>query len=136
LAVKEGRAKTNVDLAAGRVEADVDAVIAVDQELKGDLAITARVEGPMAGPKEAWSVREGRVKTTGAKIRGVAIDEAEVVLGAGSLAQISFKANARSGEDKTRAEGGFRWPGKDPEIEATVDAAAGGAAPYLALLPR
>jgi hypothetical protein len=63
LTVKEGRAKTQIDLVAGRVEADVDAVIGVEQdEFKGDLAVTARVEGPMTGPKEVWSVREGRVK--------------------------------------------------------------------------
>jgi hypothetical protein len=135
LTVKEGRARTLVDLVAGRVDADVDAVIAVDQELKGDLSITARAEGPLAGPKEAWSVREGRVKTKNAKIRSIAIDEVDVALGAGSLAQISFKGSAKSGEDKVTADGVFRWPGKDPEIEAKVEIAASDAAPYLTLIP-
>jgi len=135
LTVKEGRARTRVDLVAGRVDADVDAVIAVDQELKADLAITARAEGPLAGPKEAWSVREGRVKTKNAKIRSIAIDELDVALGAGSLAQITFKGSAKSGEDQVTADGVFRWPGKDPEVEAKVEAVARDAAPYLALIP-
>lgn len=134
LTVRQGRARTRVDLVAGRVDADVDAVIRVEQELKGDLAITARAEGPLAGPKEAWSVREGRVKTRDATVRSIAIDEAEVDLGAGSLAQISFKGRAKSGEDTVATEGVFRWPGKDPEIEAKVDVAAADVAPYLALL--
>jgi hypothetical protein len=134
LTVKEGRAKTRVDLVAGRVEADVDAVVSVDQELKGDVAITAHAEGPLAGPKEAWSVREGRIKTGKAKIRTIPIDEADVAFGVGSLAQISFKGSVRSGEDKVGGEGIFRWSGKDPEIEANVDATAADAAPYLALL--
>lgn len=134
LTVKEGRAHTRVDLLTGRVEADVDAVFAVDQELKGDVAVTARAEGPMIGPKEAWSLREGRVKTRGAKIRTFTIDDADVMLGGGSLSQISFKGAARSGQDQVRAEGLFRWPGKDPEIEATVDASAADAAPVLKLL--
>ena len=136
LIVKQGRAKTQVDLVAGRVEADVDAVVAVDQELKGDLAVTARAEGPLAGPKEAWSVREGRVKTRNATIRKIPIDEAEVTLGSGSLARVSFKGIARSGKDKVQADGVFRWPGKDPEIDATVDVSAAEATPYLALLPE
>ncbi|MCI0589920.1 MAG: hypothetical protein L0323_24170, partial [Planctomycetes bacterium] len=134
LTVKEGRARTRVDLAAGRVDADVDGVIAVDQEFKGDLAVTARAEGPLSGPKEAWSIREGREKTKNAKVRTIRIDEADVSLGAGSLSEISFKGGARSGEDRVAAEGFFRWPGKDPEVDAKVDLSAADAAPYLALL--
>jgi len=57
-------------------------------------------ERTLAGPKEAWSVHEGRVKTQNAKLRSIAIDEADVALGAGSLAQISFKGSAKSGDDK------------------------------------
>lgn len=137
LTVKEGRAQTRVDLRTGRVEADVDAVIAVDQkDFRGDLAVAARAEGPMVGPKEAWSVREGRVKTRGAKVRTFAIDEADVTLGAGSLAQVPFQAAVRGGEDRVKAEGVFRWPGKDPDVEATVDVSAADAAPYLKLLPE
>jgi hypothetical protein len=79
-------------------------------------------------------VREARVKTRNATARSIAINEADVELGAGSLAQITFKGTAKSGEDTVSADGVFRWPGKDPEIEAKVGVAAGDVAPYLALM--
>jgi autotransporter translocation and assembly factor TamB len=133
LQVKEGRAQTRADFATGRVEADVDAVLAIDEEFKGDLSVTARAEGPMAGPWEDWTLREGRVGTKNARFRALKVDEADVMLGSGSLAKVSFTGTARSGEDKLRAEGSFGWSGK-PEVEATIDVSAGALAPYLALV--
>src|SRR6185295_18610566 len=108
--------------------------LAVDEEFKGDLAIVAHAEGPLAGPKEQWSVREGRVRTKDARFRSIKVDEAEVVLGSGSLAEISFKGKARGGADEVQAEGLFRWPGKQPDIEAAVKVGIADVAPYLTLL--
>lgn len=133
LSVKEGRAQTRVDLATGRVEADVNAVLAVDEELKGELSITVHGGGPLAGPKEEWTLREGRVKTIGARIRSLAVDEAEVALGPGSLSKISFKGFARVGVDRVDADGTFRWLEK-PEVDASVRAGISDVAPYIALL--
>jgi autotransporter translocation and assembly factor TamB len=134
LQVKEGRARTRADFVTGRVEADVDAVLALDEEFKGDLAVTARAEGPMVGPAEAWTLREGRVRTKDARFRAIVIDEADVTLGAGSLAKVSLKATARSGRDQVRAEGDFGWDGKQPDVDARIDVSADEAAPYLGLL--
>src|SRR5205814_10245057 len=89
--------------------------------------------GPLAGPLEEWTIREGRVKTRGARIRTIRIDEADVALGSGSLSKISFQGSARSGQDVVQAEGFFRWTGK-PEVEATINASAADAAPYLSLI--
>jgi hypothetical protein len=135
LLVKEGRARTRVDFLSGRVEADVDAVVAVDEEFKGDLAITAHAEGPMAGPKEAWTLREGRVRAKNAKIESIVVDDAEVTLGSGSLAKITFKAKARRAKDEVQAEGSLGWNGK-PEVEARIVVAADDLAPYLAALKK
>jgi hypothetical protein len=133
LQVKEGRAQTRADFTSGHVEADVDAVLAIDEEFRGDLALTAHAEGPMSGPAEAWTLREGRARTKGARFRAIVIDEADVSLGAGSLAKVSFQANVRSGEDQIRGEGLFGWNGK-PDLEARLTVSAADAAPYLALL--
>ncbi|HVE39589.1 MAG TPA: translocation/assembly module TamB domain-containing protein [Planctomycetota bacterium] len=133
LQVKEGRARTRADFVTGRVEADVDAVLALDEEFRGDVAVTARAEGPMVGPAEAWTLRDGRVRTKNARFRHLVIDEADVTLGAGSLAKVSFEANARGGEDQLRAKGDFGWNGK-PEVDAQITVSAADAAPYLALL--
>lgn len=135
LRVKEGRARTNVDFLTGRVEADVDALLAVDEELKGDVAVKGRAEGPLAGPKENWTVRGASLTVKGARLRQFAIDEAEVALGTGTLSKIDFKGRARSGKDVVSADGVFRWTGK-PEVEATVDVTAAAAAPYLTLLAK
>jgi hypothetical protein len=136
LLVKEGRAQTRVDFLTGRVTADADAVVAVDQEFKGDLALTGHGEGPLAGPLEEWTLREGRVKTRGARFRSIRIDQADVALGSGSLSKISFKGSALSGEDAVLAEGVFRWAGRKPDVEATVNVTAADAGPYLALLSK
>ncbi len=134
LQVKEGRARTRADFVTGRVEADVDAVLALDEEdFRGDVAVTARAEGPMAGPGEAWTLREGRVRTKNARYRHLVIDEADVTLGSGSLAKVSFEARVRGGEDQVHAKGDFGWNGK-PEVDARIDVSAADAAPYLALL--
>lgn len=135
LSVKEGRAITRANLVTGRVEADVDAVIAVDTEIKADLQVTGRGEGPMVGPKEEWTVREGRVRTTGARYKSIVLEEADVTLGSGSLSQISFKGHARSGDDRVLAEGLFRWTDK-PGVDASIDAAIADIAPYLRLLKQ
>lgn len=135
LSVKEGRAVTRADLITGRVEADVDGVIAVDKDFKGDLAITARGEGPMVGAKEDWTIREARVRTSGARYKDYRIDEADVTLGEGTLSQISFKGHARSGADRVQAEGFFKWTDK-PDIDAAVEATIADVAPYLPLLKQ
>jgi len=134
LAVKEGRATTRADLKTGRVETDIDAVFAVKQEgFEGDLAVTGRGEGPLAGPKEEWTVQQARVQTRGARFRSAKIDEAEVTLGPGSLSGVKFKGEARSGVDRVLAEGRFRWVDK-PELDAGIDVAIADVAPYLPLL--
>jgi hypothetical protein len=135
LSVKEGRARTVADFKTGRLEADVDGVLAVNEELKGDLALTGRAEGPMEGPREKWTVREATIRTRGAKFRSVVIDDAEIKLGQGSLAEISFDGTARSGKDRVQAGGFFRWKGK-PDFDATVRAEFDDAAPWLPLLPK
>src|SRR5581483_6660789 len=78
LAVQEGRARTLADFTTGRVGADVDAVLAVDEEFKGELAVKGHAEGPMAGPPEAWTVRDAVARTRGARFRSIVIDEAEL----------------------------------------------------------
>jgi hypothetical protein len=133
LQVKEGRAQTHADFLTGRVAADVDAVLALDEEFKGDLAVTARADGPMAGPAEAWTLHEGRVRTKNARFRAIRIDEADVVLDAGSLAEVPFTATLHSGEDQVQAAGRFGWNGK-PDVQAKITISAADAAPYLALL--
>jgi hypothetical protein len=135
LSVKEGRARTIADFKSGRVEADVDAVIALDEEFKGDLAVTGRGEGPISGPVEGWRLREGGVRIRGGTFRSRRVDEADLTLGPGSLAEISFLGKARSGEDTVEAEGVFRWKGK-PDIDATVRASVADIAPWLALIPE
>ncbi len=135
LSVKEGRAKTIADFRTGRMEADVDAVLTVDQDFKGDIAATGHGEGPLAGPIEQWTLREGSIKIRSGRFRDRPIDEADILLGRGSLAEISFKGKARSGEDIVEAEGLFRWKGK-PEFDGTVRANLADIAPWLSLLPE
>jgi len=135
LSVKEGRARTIADFRSGRVQADVDAVISLDQEFKGDLAVTGHGEGPIAGPVEGWTLREGAVRIRGGTFRSRRVDEADLALGPGSLAEISFIGKARSGEDTVEAEGVFRWRGK-PDVDATVRASVADVAPWLALIPE
>jgi len=135
LSVKEGRAKTVADFRTGRVEADVDAVLAVDQEIRGDLAVTGRGEGPLAGPVEEWTLREGAVKIRGGRFRDRPIDEVDIVLGRGTLAEISFKGKARSGADTVDAEGLFRWKGK-ADVDGSIRASIADVAPWLALIPE
>lgn len=135
LSMKEGKANTVVDFRTGRVEADADGVLPVDQEFKGDLALSGHAEGPIAGPPEAWTLREGSVRTKGARLRDRPIDEAVVTLGRGTLAEIGFDAKARSGEDRVEAEGRFRWK-KQADVDATVRASIADVAPWLTLLPE
>lgn len=135
LSVKEGRAVTRADLLTGRVEADVNAVIAVDKEFKGDLEVTGRAEGPIVGAKEEWTVRSARVRTKNARYKEYKIDEADIALGAGSLSKIAFKGRATSGADRVEADGIFRWTDK-PDVDATVDASIADVAPYLPLLQQ
>jgi len=135
LSVKEGRARTLADFKTGRVEADVDAVIALDQEFKGDLAVTGRGEGPIAGPIDRWNLREGTVRVRGGNFRGRRVDEADLTLGPGSLAEIPFKGRARSAEDTVETDGTFRWKGK-PDIDATLHAVVADIAPWLSLIPE
>ncbi|HEV3027641.1 MAG TPA: hypothetical protein VG457_08725, partial [Planctomycetota bacterium] len=135
LAVKEGRAHTVADLASGKVEADVDAVLNVNEELKGDLALTGHVEGPIAGPPDAWTLREGAIKVRGATFRTVPVDKADIELFRSSLAEVAFRGAVRSGEDHVEAEGRFRWKAK-PDLEATVHARAANLAACLTLLPE
>ncbi len=135
LSVKEGRASTRVDLTTGRVEADVDAVIALDQEgFKGDVAVTGHADGPLEGTVESWSLRDGRVKTKGATFRDLKIDEADIALSRGTLSEIAFKGVVRSGADRLEAEGILR-PKPKLEIEATVNLTAADIAPYLKFVP-
>lgn len=135
LAVKEGRAQTRVDFLTGRVGADVDAVVSFGEEIKGDLTLIGHVEGALEVPYKEWTVREGTVKTRGARFRNFRIDEADISVGSGSLAEIEFRGSARSGEDRVEAEGRFRWNGQ-ADVEATIRATAADAAPYLELLPE
>ncbi|HLY73882.1 MAG TPA: hypothetical protein VKU80_07150, partial [Planctomycetota bacterium] len=111
LSVQEGRAHTIADFSSGRVAADLDAVIAVNEEVKGDLALHGHVEGPIAGPPEAWVLREGAIRTRGARFRSLIIDELDIRLARGSLAEIPFRGTGRSGEDHVESEGTFRWKG-------------------------
>jgi hypothetical protein len=135
LSVKEGRAHLVADFTSGMVEADADAVIAVNEELKGDLALSGHAEGPIAGPAEAWTLREGAIKTRGAKFRALTIDELDLQLSRGTLAGIPFKGAGRSGEDRVEAEGSFRWTAK-PDLDATVRAGVSDLARWLTLLPE
>ncbi|MBV8878442.1 MAG: translocation/assembly module TamB domain-containing protein [Planctomycetaceae bacterium] len=135
LAVKEGRAHTVADFTTGKVDADVDAILAVDEELKGDLTIRARGAGPIDGPAEAWTLQDGTVRTRGARFRTIAVDEAELQLGRGSLAEIPFKATARSGEDRVETEGTFRWKSAQPDFDARARVSVADVAPWLRLIP-
>lgn len=135
LTVKEGRARMLADFKTGRVTADVDAVVTLDEELKGELAVTGHAEGPMAGTPEGWSLRDGLVRTRQARYRTIHIDTAELRIPRGSLAETFFTASGRSGGDQLDASGVFRWKGK-PEVEATVQASVAEAAPWLTLLPE
>jgi len=135
LSVKEGRARTIADFTTGRIEADADAVIAVNDELKGDLTLSGHAEGPMAGPPEAWTLREGTIRTRGAKFRTFAVDEAEIQLSRGSLAEVPFKGSLRCAEDRLDAEGTFRWKAK-PDLDATVRAGVAEISRWLTLLPQ
>ena len=135
LSVKEGHARTLADFTTGRVEADADAVIAVDEELKGDLTLSGHAEGPIAGPAEAWTLRDGTIKTRDAKFRTFIIEEADIHLSRGSLAEIPFKGTVRSGEDRLDAEGTFRWKAK-PDWDATVHAGVSEISRWLTLLPQ
>lgn len=135
LSVKEGRAHTTADFKTGRVEADVDGVLAVNEEFKGDLTLTGHAEGPMQGPAEKWTLREGTVKTRGAKFRNFVIDDADIKLGKGSLAEVPFDGTVRVGKDKVEAGGLFRWKGK-PEFDAIVKAEIDDAARWLTLIPK
>lgn len=135
LAVKEGRAHTLADFATGRVSADVDAVLAVDEEFKGEVSLKGHAEGPMVGPPEAWTLRDGIARTRAARFRTILIDNVEVRVPQGSMAEARFSGSGRSGPDRVDAEGVFRWKGK-PDADATVHAAIEDAGRWLALLPE
>jgi len=136
LSVKEGKARTVADFTTGRIDSDVDAVVTINEEFKGDLAVTGRLEGPIAGPVDSWTLREGTVKTHGANFRTFGIDEAELQLGKGSLAEVPFHANARSGDDRADAGGLFRWKAGKPDFDASVRATVADPTRWLALLPK
>ncbi|HVR85052.1 MAG TPA: hypothetical protein VMU54_12120, partial [Planctomycetota bacterium] len=135
LSVKEGRAHTVADFASGQVEADADAVLALNEEFKGDLVLTGHLEGPIAGPPEAWTLREGAIKIRRATFRTLPIDEADMELSRSTLAEVVFKGAVRSGEDHVEAEGRFRWKAK-PDLDATVHARSENLAAWLTLLPE
>ncbi|HLY10823.1 MAG TPA: translocation/assembly module TamB domain-containing protein [Planctomycetota bacterium] len=143
LTVKEGRAHTLADFTTGLVKADVDAVVGVDEklkgelngELKGELAVSGHAEGPIEGPPEAWTLRGGTLKTRALRFRDVVIDEAEVRVPRGSLAEAAFQGTARSGDDRVEAEGVFRWKGK-PDVDATLHASVVDVGRWRTLLPE
>ncbi len=133
LAAKEGRARTEADFAAGRGVVEVDATVAVRREIEADVAVTGRAEGPLEGPLERWVASGVRARASGATVRGLRLDAAEALVEQGSLERLPFRFTLGRGGDRAEGEGTLCF-GNDVEVEASFQASAASAAPYLALL--
>lgn len=133
LTVKEGRARTDLDFLTGRAGVDIDATVELARDVRAEVALRLRAEGPAAGPLEEWTLHEGTARAARATYRSLDLEDVAASFGRGTLQGIPWTARARSGGDRAEARGTLRWEG-GLELEASLRASAAALDRYLGLV--
>lgn len=122
--VTEGRADARIDFVAGRASLDLDGVLALRNDLRADVRVSGRAEGPISGALEDWTFSDVRAVAAPASVRGRPVDEIEWISRGGSLAEMPWRLRVRRGRDRVAAEGVATWRGGlilSAHVEASVE---------------
>lgn len=135
LSAREGHARAEADFVAGTVRAGGRLEFALRGDVAARILLEGRVEGPMAGPPEAWSVRSLSLRARDASAYGLAIDALEAESPGGPLSELPWSGRVRRGPDEAEARGTLRWtPGGAPAVSATACVRAEDLEPYARFL--
>jgi hypothetical protein len=134
IALAEGNARATLDFERGQASMDVDGALDLPDPLQGRVAVKFRADGPASGPLEAWTIRGGKARSEGPRLRHLRFDEAEVEAGEGRLAGLPVRLRVRRADDLLEADGTVRWT-EGLSAEGNARATAGRVEPYLELLP-
>ncbi|MHC4608011.1 MAG: AsmA family protein, partial [Planctomycetota bacterium] len=133
LEVKEGYARTVVNVETGWAELDVDAVIPVENPVQGNFVVRGRAEGPLTGFPDEWIFDDIHVGCKKAVYKDLTIDTIVLDAWKGTHSGIPFRAALTRAHDQLSATGTVRLD-DGVHIQGEVKAAAAELAPYLALI--
>lgn len=135
LSARQGHARVEADFVGGHVWAGGRLEFALEGDLSARISIEGRIEGPMAGPPEAWTLRALSAQARDAAAYGLAIDGLEAESPGGTLGELPWSARVRRGPDEAEARGILRWtPGGAPRISGTASLRAEDLEPYARFL--
>ncbi len=133
VSLAEGRARATLDFDSGRSTIEAGLGVPLPKPFEGRGSLAFRADGPVDGPLEAWTIREGAARAEGARLRSLRFDEAEAVASEGGLRGLPVRLRVRRGGDSAEGEGSVRW--KDAlSGEGRVTGSAAILEPYLALV--
>lgn len=131
----QGHARVEADFVAGYVRAAGGIEVAFRGDVAARILIEGRIEGPMAGPPEAWIVRSLALGAREAFVYGLAIDRLEAQSPGGALSELPWSAYVRRGPDEAEARGTLRWAaGGAPAVSGTAWLRAKEVEPYTRFL--
>lgn len=132
---REGHARVEADWVAGYVRAGGRLEFALRGDVAARILLEGRIEGLMAGPPEAWSVRSLALRAREAFLYGLAVDRLEAESPGGALSELPWSAHMRRGPDEAEARGTLRWtPGGAPAVSGTAWLRAEEVEPYTRFL--
>jgi hypothetical protein len=126
--------RLSLDLPSGRVSLSLAGAVPIRHAgLDAVVGLRVRLEGPLAGAAQDWTVHEADLSIRDGSFRSLRFDRARLVFSPGNASRLPWQATVVRGDDHLGLRGTLRWS-EFPDIDATVRLAVEDLAPYLRLM--